>query len=648
MTTFLATALELFLLHFNTSPSIYPEVSLSLTPLPLSPTHAPPCFYSHQRIEQFVRDRGDQAELEALMLLCHAKQLAGAVQEAVNVLNTTIAMYPWFLPGLTEKASILAAQNEWEQALDTVQRALDVQADNLDGLKIIAVHAFTQVILQPSLPIACCWCHPLNTHTHPNPYTTMYTQESQPHDALQKLEDLEQALNRNEPNSPELSFELASLFSRICARQPRALQIVYKLMDKVCRFHTSPEETIRYLCELGNICLLQGQVEKAMKAFQSASKQDHGSVLALQGMIQCQVVEGHYEDAEAQIELFHVMHGGAGDGAESMSAEFSFYQATLALSEKKGPETDADRKAKHLMLLERTKKIYLNRLAMVTSSYVPPLQQLAILDPDFLLQLSVGYQTHIEAPLPNAFSTRPNVDAGDGEDGEGGGDAGAPSGATMMTMGTMGGGGGGGTMATLAGGLTMMGTTRLSGTTGGARTGASGGSGGRRGSQTSSAHIEIPPAVQSGMDLLKRLQKMVPGMIPAYVEMSRFLVSVGLQEEACRNLRRCLNLQPHCVPALVAMAHVEISRSGAAAADRCLEQSLAGDFSIRSSTLFRLLTAQVRAQQNLLDQAIPEAEQLVQMPEVKELNANASVSSKGQEGVVSNAFDPLRLTDDDR
>ena len=168
-------------------------------------------------------------------------------------------------------------------------------------------------------------------------------------------------------------------------------------------------------------------------------------------------------------------------------------------------------------------------------------------------------------------------------------------------------------------------------------------------------------------------------MIAAYVEMSRFLVSVGMQEEACRNLRRCLTLQPHCVPALVTMAHVELSRSGTAAADRwvlitlfsvqpsldtaelpsrlasvlhspptrCLEQALSADFSIRSCTLFRLLTAQVRAQQNRIDVAIPEAEQLVQLLEVKELSANAS-STSGGSAVVSSAFDPLRLTDDDR
>ena len=71
------------------------------------------------------------------------------------------------------------------------------------------------------------------------------------------------------------------------------------------------------------------------------------------------------------------------------------------------------------------------------------------------------------------------------------------------------------------------------------------------------------------------------------------LMYVCVHIQACRNLRKCLNMQPHCVPALVAMAHVELSRNNTAAADRCLEQSLSGDFSIRSCTLFRLLTCQV-------------------------------------------------------
>lgn len=69
---------------------------------------------------------------------------------------------------------------------------------------------------------------------------------------------------------------------------------------------------------------------------------------------------------------------------------------------------------------------------------------------------------------------------------------------------------------------------------------------------------------------------------------------------------------------------------------------------MRSCTLFRLLSSQVRAQQNRLDLAVAEAEQLVRLPEVRELTATASTCSSGGGFVVSSAFDPLRLTDDDR
>lgn len=47
-----------------------------------------------------------------------------------------MAAYPWFVAALADKTMLLATAGEWEQALDTAQRLLDVDKDHLDALEV--------------------------------------------------------------------------------------------------------------------------------------------------------------------------------------------------------------------------------------------------------------------------------------------------------------------------------------------------------------------------------------------------------------------------------------------------------------------------------------------------------------------------------
>lgn len=44
--------------------------------------------------------------------------------QSLEVLNSIIVLYSWFLPALTEKAKILVMLGDWDQAFETVQRVV--------------------------------------------------------------------------------------------------------------------------------------------------------------------------------------------------------------------------------------------------------------------------------------------------------------------------------------------------------------------------------------------------------------------------------------------------------------------------------------------------------------------------------------------
>jgi tetratricopeptide (TPR) repeat protein len=300
------------------------------------------------------------------MLMLHASSrtlVKAPTEDIIAIYNQLVAMYPWFVPALTGKAVLLCRLGDWEQSLDSAQRGLDADNNNYDALTLIAVHAFTQ--------------------------------ESQPHDALQKLEDVQRCLTDKEPDSVNLAIESAQLFSRICAKQPRALQLCVKMLERVTDRTQSDEEQAHLLCSLGHIYLMQGILayESAMKSFKEASKLDPNNVPALEGMIFTQLSEGMFDDAEGQIELLAVMHN-----ADELSPEFYYLKAMLA-KHHQGVNTHGDAQQgqapEHLLCLDDCRNRFFARAAC--SQETSPFGYLTDLNADFLLKLAVDYMDYTDS-----------------------------------------------------------------------------------------------------------------------------------------------------------------------------------------------------------------------------------------------------------
>lgn len=87
-------------------------------------------------LDNILRGKLDQVDSDLLILSIKVKQLLNEYDSAMDILNESIAMYPAYPHFLSEKAIMLASLGEWEQALDTTQRVLDIESNHLDALKV--------------------------------------------------------------------------------------------------------------------------------------------------------------------------------------------------------------------------------------------------------------------------------------------------------------------------------------------------------------------------------------------------------------------------------------------------------------------------------------------------------------------------------
>jgi tetratricopeptide (TPR) repeat protein len=546
-------------------------------------------------------------------------------------------MHQGFLPSLQDKALLLASNNDWEQALDSAQRVIDSDPDNIDALLVdlILLSCFLYFSLF-FLRLCSVLLQVIAVHA--------FTQESQPHDAIEKLDYLDRAVVAKEATSVDLSIEMTSLFSSICCRQPRALQYCSRMLERtLAKIKNNNITEARILSELGRIYLMQGfnSFEKAMKAFRDGLKKDPNSVKSLTGLILCQLAEGAYEDAESQLEMVSLSYN-----LEELGCEIAYFQS-LIVKHTTGKNTKAD----HLSSLMRCYDMFIegrdsalkNTAGLLSSEqqmslgsfakprYLNSFSSFHAINPDFAIILALEFFSHLESsstvvsliPSTNSLLNNSvgNASSSEIENNSGSNNENAVNHDASNVL----------------------------------------GKGGEEGSEGNTAI-----ASRCGLELLQSILQFCPGIMITYVEIARFYCMFGKYEEAMRILQQCLSLQPQSSAILLALAMVELYQFHTIQANRLLEQALASDFSIRNVNKFRLIKAIVRGQQGKFNEAIQEMEQMMlneynfSLPSSSTSSSNVaayvgegkepdpSFSSTSQKRGLSAYSDPLRLTEDDQ
>lgn len=255
---------------------------------------------------------------------------------ALEQINQLIVTYPGFMPALIEKMKLQLNLQDWDQAIETAQRALDTDLHCTEALKYQVIY--------------------------------LLSREGNYSEASGKIGDLISALDRFEPRSSYLYYHMAQIFSRICGRNALVLQQTYTLVERSVQ---QDSENTEYINELGFQLLLQGKVKDAMKCYRNAMKINDTSVQSLTGIIRCQLIENQLDDAAQQLDFLQEVQQSIG-----RTSELAYLSAALSIKRGEGPD-------KAYKLLNEAVEIHFTALK---GNPLGP-QYYLLLNPDFLLQM---------------------------------------------------------------------------------------------------------------------------------------------------------------------------------------------------------------------------------------------------------------------
>lgn len=283
---------------------------------------------------------GGKNELDTLLGKAAHLEALGAPDKALDVLNQLIVLYGWFTPALAEKARLLAATNDWEQAVETAQRLLGLDGRSIDGLRLVALHALAY--------------------------------EGNAAKAAARIGELTEAVDRLEPKNPALCAALAKPLARVAGGNSAVLRLTQGLIDRACRLAPFATE---HVLEKAYEHALAGDFKAAAAAFREANGLDASDMTAVLGQIRCQVEGGAFAAAQTQLEFAAELSEALGP-----TADLAYVSALVAARHR----LDRVEAARHLDRAVELHRPALDGARRDAAAY-------AELRPDFLIEVAAEF-----------------------------------------------------------------------------------------------------------------------------------------------------------------------------------------------------------------------------------------------------------------
>ncbi|CAG5865561.1 unnamed protein product [Menidia menidia] len=255
--------------------------------------------YARKAGKYFDEGLKERTDVFALMGKSQYYEYRQNYSGALEMVNQVIVSFPGFLPALIKKMKLLLNLQDWDQTIDAAQRLLQKDQNNLEALRILALHALCR--------------------------------DGDITEAVKHLSNVISSLDILEPNNPELYYRMSLAFTRVCGRNEKVIEQTSRMVERA--FAVASEDP-DFATELGYQMVLQGRIKEAMKWYKTAiTNREKASVSALTGIACCQLIEGQLEDAEQQLEFLTEIQQSIGK-----SADLLYLNAVLSLKKRRSPE----------------------------------------------------------------------------------------------------------------------------------------------------------------------------------------------------------------------------------------------------------------------------------------------------------------------